>query len=146
MIDFEQRQAEIKAYIKTNLPIVLTEMQLADFDEYIDDFLDLDKYQKSKQLFFNFGSYTYDHLSNESENEELTLNIYLVFQKAKSSELVSRMKKYTTALIEMFKRSGNNFDGLVDIGIFENVSFFLAAEGTTDVKIADVQFKLTTER
>ena len=145
-VDYLKQQEQIKTYIETNFPIVLQEMGLPDMDAYIDDFLDLDKYQKSKQLFYNFGTYSYDYLSNESENEVMVLNIYLTFQKGKPSELITKMKRYTAALIEMFKRSGNNFGGIVDIGIYENVYFYLAAEGSTDVKVADIQFRLTSEK
>lgn len=145
-IDFLEQQDAIKNYIQENLPSVLEELELDDMDAYIDDYLDLDKYQKSKQLFYNFGSYNYKHLSNESEDEEMTLHIYLTFQKGKPSELITKMKKYTAAFLEMFRRSGNNFGGLVDIGIYENVFFYLAAEGTTDVKVSDIQLKLTSER
>jgi len=145
-INFLEQQQQIKDYIESHYPIVLEEMGLPNISAYIDDFLDLDKYQKPKQLFYNFGTYNYDHLTNESENEIVTLNIYLTFQKAKPSELITQMKQYTAAFIEMFKRSGNNFEGLVDIGIYENVYFYLAAEGSTDVKIADIQLRLTSER
>lgn len=51
MIDYEEQQNAIKEYIKTNYPKVLEEMGLPDVDAYIDDYLDLDTYQKSKQLF-----------------------------------------------------------------------------------------------
>lgn len=145
-IDFLDQQDAIKKYIQENYSKVLEEMGLPDIDAYIDDFMDLDKYQKSKQLFFNFGTYSYNHLSNESEDEVVTLNIYLTFQKGKSSELITKMKQYTAAFLEMFRRSGNNFDGLVDIGIYENVYFYLAAEGSTDVKVSDIQLRLTSER
>lgn len=145
-VDFLEQQENIKNYIQENFPIVLEELGLPNVDRYIDDYLDLDKYQGKTQLFYNFGTYEYDHLSNESENETVTLNIYLTFQKAKADELITKMKKYTAAFIEMFRRSGNNFDGLVDIGMYENVYFYLAAEGSTDVKVSDIQLRLTSER
>lgn len=145
-VDFLEQQENIKNYIQENFPIVLEELGLPNVDRYIDDYLDLDKYQGKTQLFYNFGTYEYDYLSNESENETVTLNIYLTFQKAKADELITKMKKYTAAFIEMFRRSGNNFDGLVDIGMYENVYFYLAAEGSTDVKVSDIQLRLTSER
>lgn len=146
MTDFLETENAIKDYIKEKLPALLEEMELDNFDGYIEDFLDLDKYAKSKQLFFDFNTYSYDYLTNESENETIDLNIYLTFMKDKPSSLITKMKKYTAALIELFKRSNYSFEGIVDFGKYDSVQFYLAPDGTPDVKISNIHFILTKEQ
>lgn len=146
MIDFIKQQDRIKNYIQINYSKVLEEVGLTDVSAYIQDFLDFDKYQKPIQLFYDFGSYNFSSLSNESDTEEIELHIYLSFKGAKPSELNDKMLKYTAGFYEMFIRSGSNFEGIADFGAIENVTFYQATEGNTNIKLADIKLKLQTER
>lgn len=146
MIDFLKQQNEIKNYIATNLPIVLAEAELNNFDAYIDDYIDLDLYQKQKQLFYSFGSYNYENLSNESNSENLQFSVYLIFQDNLGSISKELMLKYAAAFYEMFSRSGNNFNGIGDYGKIDTVDFYNAAEGNQDIKAAEITISLYTER
>lgn len=145
-MDFKQHQADIKNYIESNLPSVLQECNLADFDSYIDDFIDLDKYTKSKQLFYSFDYYNYEDISNESNVEDFTFSVLLVFRKGKDSELKENMLNYASAFYRMFELSGNNMKGVADYGIIQNVQFYPFAEGYPEVKIAELTIHLYTER
>lgn len=145
-MDFKSQQDAIKEYIESNLPIVLQEMNLPDLDLYIDDFIDFDRYKKSKQLFYDFGMYNFDNLSNESETEEFTFSIYLTFRSSNPSTLKEQMLNYSTAFYKMFDDSGRNLGGIADIGIIETITMFPMAEGYPDIKVAELSIKLITEK
>lgn len=144
-MDFETQQNAIKTYIQSHLPTVLTAKNMSNLDAYVDDFLDLDKYTKSKQLFYDFNEYNFDVLTGQSRQEEFRFSIYLVFRKSAKADLKSQMLQYASALYEMFETSGSNFGGIADYGEISTVQFYLAAEGNLDVKIAQVDFTLYTE-
>lgn len=144
-MDFQKRQNEIKAYIQNKLPGILAEAELSDFDNYIDDFFDLDLYQQEKQLFYVFNDYNYDDLSNESEAETMNFSLLVCFQNNERSVSKTNMLKYSSAIYEMFDRSGRNFEGIGDIGKITNVVFYNEAEGNPDVKVAAITFTLISE-
>lgn len=145
-MDFKQQQDAIKTYIETNLKNTLQTRGLADFDRYIDDFVDLDKYTAKKQLFFNFGTYDFTNLSNESDSEDFEFSVYLVFRKDSTTNLRNNMLDYCSAFWEMFDNSGNNLGGIADYGAIMTVDFYPAAEGNLDVKVAELTIQLHTER
>lgn len=144
-MDFLQHQEEIKAYIETVMPTILADAELDNYDDYIDDFLDLDKYAKKKQLFYNFNNYTFDYMSNESNVEDFDFSVYLVFRGDKVSNLRKQMLNYASAFYKMFEDDGN-LGGIADYGIIQTISFYPAAEGYEDVKVAEVSMRLHTER
>lgn len=146
MIDFKKQQMNIKKYISDNLPYFLSEMGLSNLDAYIDDYLDLDKYPKPKQMFFDFGFYNNDYLSNESISEDFQFMIVLAFKSAKQTALKDNMLDYTTAFCKMFEESGYNLGGIADYGLIESVNFYSAVEGNPDIKIAELSIRLHTER
>ena len=146
MIDFLTQQENIQEYIKTNYPVVLQEQGLENVGAYINDFLDFDKYNKKTQLFFDFKSYTFHSLSNESNSEELELHIYLSFRGDSAKELNKKMLLYSAGFHEMFERSGCNFGGLTDFGIIETTTFYPETEGNPNLKVAELTLKLQTER
>lgn len=146
MIDFLTQQEEIQKYIETNFPVILQEQELKDVDAYINDFLDFDKYSKNCQLFFDFGNYTFNALSNESNSEDIELRIYLTFKGGTAKDLNKKMMNYTAGFYEMFERSGCNFAGLSDFGMIETITFYQAAEGNVNVKVAEIKIKLQSER
>lgn len=145
MIDFLDQQEKIKKYIQDNYKAVLKELHLSDVDAYVDDYLDFDRYTKSKQLFYDFGKYTFHSLSNESNEETLEFTIYLTFRNGKASELKDTMLKYAAAFYEMVERSGGNF-GISDFGIIESVAFYNATEANVHIKLCELIIKVETER
>lgn len=145
-LDFLNQQEKIKKYIKENYKLVLSELSLEDVNEYIDDYLDFNKYTKAKQLFFDFGKYKFNSLSNESNEEEFEFKIYIAFKNGKAKDLKSLMLKYTAAFYEMFERSGGNFKGISDFGSIEDVTFYNATEANINIKLSEISVKLKTER
>lgn len=146
IIDFQTQQTSIKNYIETNFPNVLQELELPAPGAYIDDFLNLDKYKKAVQLFYDFGEYSFSDLSNESNVEDLVMTVYLTFNNDKASALKEKMVKYTACFYEMFNRSGCNFGGIADFGQIESVKMYQAAEADINVKVAEISIRLRTER
>lgn len=145
-MDFRTQQEQIKVYIESHLPGFLSAQNLGNFDAYIDDFLDFDKYTKSRQLFYNFGFYNFDDLSNESESEDFEFSVYMVFRNGKSTDLKNNMLDYASAFYKMFDASGRNLDGIADMGIIQSVTFYPASEGNVNVKVAELQIRLYTEK
>lgn len=144
MIDFGLKQTEIKNYIEENFTKSLEAIGL-DNVNYIDDFLDLDKYQKNNQLFYDFSNWDFSSLSNESNSATLHFNIYLTFRNGRVSALSDTMYKYAAAFYDMFHKSGDNFSGIFDYGIIENCKFYQAAEANVNVKVCAVSIRLVVE-
>ncbi|EMB20700.1 hypothetical protein HMPREF9723_02160 [Treponema denticola OTK] len=145
-MNFLDQQEKIQEYIKKNYKIVLSELSLEDVNDYIDDYLDFDKYTKAKILFFDFGKYKFNSLSNESNEEEFEFKIYIAFRNGKAKDLKSLMLKYTAAFYEMFERSGGNFNGVADFGVIEDITFYNATEANINIKLSEISIKLKTER
>lgn len=146
MIDFLQQQDRIKNYVTYNYPKILEELNLPDVGAYISDFIDLDKYTKSTQLFFDFGDYQFSNLSNESNTQEITAHIYLTFKNKKSTELHELMMKYAACFYELVERSNQSFDGVVDFVRVAGVRFYDAAEADLNIKVADITLTIVTEQ
>ncbi|MGI5068277.1 hypothetical protein [Treponema denticola] len=146
ILNFVDQQEKIQDYVKKNYKIVLKELNLEDISEYVDDYLDFDKYKKNKSLFFDFGKYSFDSLSNESNQEELEFRVYIVFRNGKSKDLKKELAKYTACFYEMFERSGGNFNGIADFGSIDEIAFYNAVEGNVNLKLSELTIKLKTER
>lgn len=145
-LNFLDQQEKIQDYVKKNYKIVLSELNLEDVNDYIDDYLDFDKYTKAKILFFDFGKYKFNSLSNESNEEEFEFKIYIAFRNAKAKDLKNLMLKYTAAFYEMFERSSGNFNGVADFGVIEDITFYNATEANINIKLSEISIKLKTER
>ena len=145
-LNFLDQQEKIKNFVQENYKIVLSELSLEDVNDYIDDYLDFDKYTKAKILFFDFGKYKFNSLSNESNEEEFEFKIYIAFRNGKAKDLKSLMLKYTAAFYEMFERSSGNFKGIADFGVIEDITFYNATEANINIKLSEISIKLKTER
>lgn len=143
-MDFLGLQTQIINYIQENYSKSLEDIGLENVN-YINDFLDLDKYQKNKQLFYDFADFDFTALSNESNSLHTTLKIYLTFKNGKSSVLNDVMMKYAAAFYDMFHKSNDSFGGVVDYGRISNVHFYYAAEANINVKVAEIQIELWNE-
>lgn len=145
-VDYTKQQQEIKNYIETNFPLILAEINLEDMSQYVDDFIDFDKYIKNRTLFYDFGNYNYSTLSNESNTEELVFSVYLAFRDKKVANLRDTMTKYASAFYEMFERGNGNLNGLSDFGLIETVRFYNATEANISIKMVELEVRLKTER
>lgn len=143
-IDFNDFETNILNYIKNNYPSYIRE-GLKMPTKYINDFLDFDIYKDSVMLFIELPNYNFNGLSNDSENQNAVLKIYLVNRNGKSSELKTNILKYATDFYKFFEGTSNNFGGLIDYGKIKNLSFFDAVEGNTSIKLAEIEIDMNIE-
>jgi hypothetical protein len=142
-VNFLEQQNSIIAYIKEHYKDFTG--SLAEPNEYITDFLDLDKYKSNFTMFFNFGGYTFDWKTNESELQETELFIYLVLRNAPSKTLRDNMLEYTTAFYQMFDEGDQCFKGVIDYGKITEINFYEWAEANKGIKISEILLTLRNE-
>jgi hypothetical protein len=143
-VDFLRQQDEIEGFIESNYRNYMID-NLPPPQAYVDDYLDLDKYRQDFSMFFNFGSYGFERETNVSENQETLLAVFLVVRNDDTGKLREKLLKYTTSFYRFFDEAGGNFDGLVDYGKIESITFFNAAEGQKNVKVAQIDVVLNNE-
>ena len=144
-MDFKAQINGIKNYIESNLPEVLKSANLSNFDAYIDDFLDFDLYTKSNQLFYDFGFYNFEDLSNESNQGDFEFSVQLAFRNDTPANLNSKMLEYAAAFYKMFEDSGKNFGGVFDFGKITASSFYRFVEGKKGIKLVELTMHLGFE-
>ena len=155
-MNFEAQQNAIKDYIEEHLPAVLNALKLENFDTHkendkdkdkilIDDFLNFDRYKQNKMLFIIFDYYNFDGLTNQSNQNDMTLELTAVFRGANRATTKSNMMQYSQALYQMFEESGRCFGGACDFGKVTQLELFPFAEGNPNMKIAQMTIQLTTE-
>lgn len=142
---FSDTETTIKTYVEDNLPAVLTEFDVSDFDKYVNDYIDLDRYKQKAVLFFNFGSYELSPLTNESAAGQFQFDVFMVFRGDTPENLHERMVKSGDAFYEMFARSGFNFGGAIDGTMNVMVNFFNAAEANVNTKVCSLTFTTVSE-
>lgn len=145
ILDFIKQQKLIKENIIENFPKILEEINVENFGEFTTDFLDFDKHTKSKTFFFDFSNYTFDSFSNESNVQNIEVHFYMAFRNKTSELLNEEMLLYTSAFYEFFERNNSSFSGAVDFAKIEEISFFQAVEGNTNVKLTDIKVNIQTE-
>ncbi|ULQ59235.1 hypothetical protein K7I13_12140 [Brucepastera parasyntrophica] len=144
MIDFLNKESSVVEYVKTHLPEFLP-AGLSPPDDYVNDFIDFDKYKKNVVVWFNFVNYLYETLTNESNEETGNLKIYISVRNDSKENLRTKLLQYASALYNMFEASGTSFGGLTDDGEIENIQFYQYVEGQHSLKIVEFEITLTTE-
>jgi hypothetical protein len=143
-IDFLKQQNGIIEYIKERYKEYLPE-GLPEPNDYTTSFLNLDQYKNDTTIFINFGDYTFERKTNESELQETELVIYIVVRNETPDALRTRMLGYTTAFYQMFDDCGQDFDGLVDYGKINEITPYEYVEGTKNIKLAEITLALRNE-
>jgi hypothetical protein len=143
-IDFLEQQNGIIEYIKEHYKEYLPE-SLAEPNDYTTSFLNLDQYKNNTTMFINFGNYTFEWKTNESELQEIELIIYVVVRNEIPDVLRNKMLNYTTAFYQMFDDCGQDFNGLVDYGKINEFVPYEYVEGTKNIKIAEITLTLRNE-
>ena len=141
-----EKQNAIVNYIKEHFKDALTEYygEDTDIDSYIQDFINLDKYQKSTQLFFYWSNYNFTSLSLDSMEEDSELHLILTFRNKSSEELHNLMMTITPILYNTISDS-NGFGGIVDILEVTNIDFYEATDTDQNIKVADVTVSMRDE-
>lgn len=143
--DFWEREFRIQFEICSNLPEELRKHGFNDCDAYINDFLDFDRYKFDTELFFNFGSYYIQPLTNESNGANFTFDLFLAFRGDTGDNLHEKMLAYADSVYNVFKASGFNFNGAVDGQVNTEVYFYNAAEGNVNMKVCAITFTTSSE-
>jgi hypothetical protein len=143
-INFLEQQDRIIEYIKNHYQEHIPEAYPAPND-YTSEFLDLDKFKNGFTVFFDFGGYTFNWETNESELQEIELTVYLVVRNDTPGKLREKMLHYATAFYQMFDASVQCFDGAVDYGKISDITFYDLVEGSKGIKIAEITIILRSE-
>jgi hypothetical protein len=142
-MNYGKLQDRIKNYIETKYPGALPE-GLPVPDAYIDDVIDLDSYKKNCMFFYDFGKYSYEGLSNESDSQSIDFTVYIVVRNGKSVELKKNLLSYAGYFFDFIKNSGG-LGGAVDLTEIKNVTFFNNVTGISSIKAAAIELELTSE-
>lgn len=143
-INFLEQQDRILDYIQNHYEEYIPE-GYGPPDNYTSDFMDLDKYKNDFTVFFDFGTYTFSLKTNESELQEFILTTNLVVRNDKSEKLRKKILEYVTAFYQMFDQSDQCFDGAVDYGKINSITFFDWVEGSKNLKVAEIELLLRNE-
>lgn len=146
-MNFLKLEEDIIDFIRNNFNEHLIDLPQLSEDDFVFDFLDFDKYKRSNVFFFDFPEFYFQSLSNMDNQENITMHVYVKCTNGTSKELKKRCTAYTSAFYNFFEESPCNrsFCGLIDYGIINSVTFYDAAEGNINIKVADIQLQLTLE-
>ena len=92
-MDFFELEENISAYIEREFSEYLQEKELSK-PLFIKDNIDLDKYKSNLTVFFDFASFNFENLSNESQSANLTLDLYFVRRNGTPEKLRKELLTY----------------------------------------------------
>ncbi|MDR1301539.1 MAG: hypothetical protein LBK43_03600 [Treponema sp.] len=143
-INFLDQQNSIINYIEDHYKEYIPE-QYPEPNEYTSEFLDPDKFKKSFTVFFDFGEYTFNWKTNESELQEIEFTVYLMVRNDSSAKLREKILQYTTAFYQMFDESGQSFDDITAYGRIASINFYQWPEGNYNMKVSEINLILRSE-
>ena len=135
MLNIADYIENIKQYVKDNFK------PKTKVEDFIDDVLDLYKYKKSTIVFYDFDSFEFKELSNESKENELGFSITIVCRNDKSSNLLKKVQGLSSDFFNWFY-DDRTFGGLCDFGTISKIEFFNGAE---NIKASSIEIKLNKE-
>lgn len=139
--DFIETEKQITGFIEKTFPDYLRpELEKPKF---INDFLDLDKYKASNQIFYEFSSWNFDYLQTHAQNGKLEINIFIVCRNGKN--LKEKCLNYATDFFRFFEETGKNFGGIADFGKINSLTMFDAVEGNPEIKLVELNIELNLE-
>lgn len=146
-MNFANLENGIINYFQNNLPAKVTAAGLDNIEDYVNDFIDLDKYRHNAMIFFDFSEYHFENLSLDSRNATCNFDLYLILRNKTPTELQTDLLNYTDCIYNFYYENSQNqtFGGLVDVGIIQDVELFSAFAGNNNIKLVDFTFKLDLE-
>ncbi len=142
-MDFFELQQKIENYIKENFSAYLEDKELSK-PSFVSDYLDLDKYKNSFTIFFDFDSYNFEELSNESMKANLSLDLYFVARNGTSATLKKNLMNYVSKFYSFFY-SERSLCGIVDFGTITEINNYDAVQGDKGIKISQITLNLELE-
>lgn len=142
-MDFYELQQKIENYIKEKFSAFLENENLSK-PSFVSDYLDLDKYKSNFTIFFDFNSYNFENLSNESMTANLTLDLFFVARNGTSDTLKKNLMNYVSKFYSFFY-SERSFCGIVDFGTITEINNYDAVFGDKGIKITQITMNLELE-
>jgi hypothetical protein len=143
-MDYQNKENEIVEFIGNNFNKYLIENS-NPVEHFINEFLDLDQYNYNASVWFDFDSYNYQELTNESRLETCNMRIFIVVRNETEKKLHKYLRDYTSTLYGLFEKTGYNFGGIADYGLITDIRFYGAVEGDKNKKLSEVTFTLVRE-
>lgn len=159
-MNFLGKETEIFNFIKDNLGNYLVNLPALSETDYIQDFVDFDKYKQKNCVFVNTENAQFEPLSSNSMNENLTMHVIFKCCGDTTENLRKRIRNYATAFWNFFYDDGSctdiipeatiipcdqDFNGAIDFGIISYVDFYDAADGNPQIKVCDITLALSAE-
>lgn len=142
-MDFFELEENISGYIETEFSEYLKEKELSK-PVFVKDNIDLDKYKSNLTVFFDFTSFNFENLSNESQSASLTLDLYFVRRNGTQEKLRKELLTYISKFYAWFYMDRTLGD-LVDFGTIEELNNYDAASGDKGIKISQITIKMQLE-
>jgi len=141
-MDFYDLQKKIEDYIKQGFNAYLGE----DIKKpsYVSDNIDLDKYKGDFSVFFDFSSFDFEDLSNESMKASLTMDLYFVRRNGTSETLKKDLLSYVSKFYAFFY-TDRSFGNLIDWGTITELNNYDAVSGDKNIKITQLTLRLELE-
>lgn len=138
-MNFKKLQENIKDFIENKFPDAVESADLSPIDNFIADFIDLDKYKNSNLVFIDFVNYHFDNLTLDTQDMEFTFKFYIVLRGNTALNLKDALLDYVGCFYNFFYSESCNrsFDGLIDIGLITDVDIYNAALGNVNIKVAE---------
>jgi hypothetical protein len=144
-MDFNIRENEIVDYISSKFNYHFDTIKTETIDHFLNEYLDFDLYDYNNSIFFSFEDYHYDELTNSSKLENLNMSVFIVVRNDTEKNLHEKLRIYASAFYNMFESGNYNFNGIVDIGLINQVHFYDAVEGDPNKKLCKIDLTLMTE-
>jgi hypothetical protein len=77
--------------------------------------------------------------------ETINFRIFIVVKNDTEKLLHTKLRDYTSALYNLFVKTGYNFNGIMDYGMITNVNFYDAVEGDKSKKLSETTLTLFRE-
>lgn len=142
-MDFFELEEKITEYIENGFSEYLEKAEISK-PAYIRDVIDLDKYKGNLTVFFDYASFNFENLSNESQTANLTLDLYFVRRNGTPENLRKDLLNYISKFYAWFYKD-RTLNGIVDFGTITELNNYDVASGDKGIKITQVTITLELE-
>lgn len=142
-MDFYKLEENISEYIEKSFSEYLKKLELTK-PLFVKDSIDLDKYKGNLTVFFDFASFNFENLTNESQSTNLILDLYFVRRNGTSEKLRKELLTYISKFYKWFYKD-RTLGGFIDFGTIEELNNYDAASGDKGIKISQITIKMQLE-
>ncbi len=142
-MDFYELEENITKYIEDGFTSYLQEANLSK-PTYVKDVIDLDKYKYSFTVFFDYASFYFENLSNESQKASVSLDLYFVRRNGVPERLRQDLLNYVSKFYAWFYNDRSLGD-IIDYGTITELNNYDAASGDKGIKITQITLSMELE-